>query len=178
MNYSVENSEFVTWAEMETLFQVNKFHAVLCDPPYGIAFMGKEWDDPGGPVAFQAQAKQWGKAMMPLLYPGALVFMFAGTRMWHRLAAGMEDAGFHLWDTIMWIHGQGFPKARDISKMIDNAQGNQREVVGVIKRSSIDAALKNKVGYLADPANQNNTKDFGYPAIVRRKQNAANPHRA
>ena len=45
MNYAVENSEFVAWAEMEMLFQVNKFHAVLCDPPYGIAFMGKEWDE-------------------------------------------------------------------------------------------------------------------------------------
>ena len=130
MNYSVENFEFVAWAEMETLFQVNKFHAVLCDPPYGIAFMGKEWDDPGGPVAFQAQAKQWGEAMLPLLYPGALVFMFAGTRMWHRLAAGMEDAGFHLWDTLMWLHGQGFPKAQDISKLIDKAQGNERKVIG------------------------------------------------
>jgi hypothetical protein len=145
MTYTVENSEFVAWAEMETLFQVNKFHAVLCDPPYGIAFMGKEWDDPGGPVAFQAQAKAWGEAMLPLLYPGALVFMFAGTRMWHRLAAGMEDAGFHLWDTLMWLHGQGFPKAQDISKLIDKQHGRIGQSVVALKiklRSLFEASGK------------------------------------
>lgn len=92
--------------------------------------MGKEWDDIGGPGAFQAQVKLWGEGMLPLLYPGALVFMFGGTRMWHRLAAGMEDAGFHLWDTMMWLHGQGFPKGQDISKLIDKKNGDDREVLG------------------------------------------------
>jgi DNA methylase len=134
MGYSIHNSEVVAWCA-EELQRIEagapRYHAVLCDPPYGIAFMGKEWDDVGGPQAFQATAKSWGEAIKPLLHPGALVFMFAGTRMWHRLAAGMEDAGFHLWDTLMWLHGQGFPKGQDISKLIDKAQGNAREVVGV-----------------------------------------------
>jgi DNA modification methylase/site-specific DNA-adenine methylase len=103
---------------------------VLCDPPYGLGFMGKDWDSPGGPAAYQAQAKTWGEAMLPLLYPGALVFMFGGTRTWHRLASGMEDAGFEMWDTLMWVHGQGFPKAQDISKMIDRQNGNRRRVTG------------------------------------------------
>src|ERR1700722_439756 len=117
MSYSVYNSEFVSWAKAQT--DGVKYHAVLCDPPYGIAFMGKEWDDVGAPSAFQSQVKQWGEALLPLLYPGALVLMFGGTRTWHRLAAGMEDAGFQLWDTLMWLHGQGFPKGGDISKLID-----------------------------------------------------------
>jgi len=106
-----------------------KFHAVLCDPPYGIAFMGKEWDTVQGPSAFQSRVKAWGEALMPLLYPGALVLMFGGTRMWHRLAAGVEDAGFEMWDTLMWLHGQGFPKAQDISKLIDKANGDERGAV-------------------------------------------------
>jgi len=131
--------EFVEWASESALFDDCKYHAVLCDPPYGIAFMGKKWDDHGGPEAFQLQAKIWGEAMIPLLYPGALVFMFAGTRMWHRLAAGMEDAGFHLWDTVMWLHGQGFPKAQDISKLIDKANGDPRtKIVGRYQPPGMD----------------------------------------
>jgi hypothetical protein len=138
--YQIHNSEFVSWAEDTAYWQIeSKFHAVLCDPPYGIAFMGKEWDDHGGPEAFQQQAKAWGEALLPLLHPGALVFMFAGTRMWHRLAAGMEDAGFHLWDTLMWLHGQGFPKGQDISKLIDKAHGAQREVIGVAAPAATQA---------------------------------------
>jgi len=30
----------------------------------------------------------------------------------------------------MWLHGQGFPKAADVGKMIDKAKGAKREVVG------------------------------------------------
>lgn len=99
-----------------------KFHAVLCDPPYDLGFMGESWDT-------NAQFKEWGEAILPLLYPGAIVMMFGGTRKWHRLAVGMEDAGFEIWDTMMWLYGQGFPKAQDISKLIDKANGDEREVI-------------------------------------------------
>jgi hypothetical protein len=138
MSVQIYNAEILAWSVQEAerikSGESAPYHAVLCDPPYGIAFMGKEWDDAGGPEAFQVSAKFWGQALKPLLHPGALVFMFAGTRMWHRLAAGMEDAGFHLWDTLMWLHGQGFPKAQDISKLIDKSQGTKREVVGSVKK--------------------------------------------
>jgi site-specific DNA-methyltransferase (adenine-specific) len=129
MPHVIHNSEFVAWAKAEAEHGV-KFHAVFCDPPYGIAFMGKEWDDVGAPAAFQAQVKLWGEALLPLLYPGALVLMFGGTRTWHRLAAGMEDAGFELWDTLLWLHGQGFPKGQDLSKLIDKQNENERNVIG------------------------------------------------
>ncbi|KKL74514.1 hypothetical protein LCGC14_2064150, partial [marine sediment metagenome] len=102
------HAEFVEWANK---YNGPKFHAVLSDPPYGLKFMGKDWD--------RVSAKEWGDAMMPLLYPGAIVFMFGGTRTWHRLATGMEEAGFEMWDTFMWLHGQGFPKAQAIDKLID-----------------------------------------------------------
>lgn len=124
--------DFVAWAALESerikSGESLLYHAVFCDPPYGISFMGKAWDDQRS--AFQKDVTKWGKAILPLLYPGALVFMFGGTRTWHRLAAGMEDAGFELWDTIMWLHGQGFPKAQAIDALIDKKNGDKREVVG------------------------------------------------
>jgi len=121
--WKLYNAELVAWAAEERARiecgESRPYHAVLCDPPYGISFMGKKWDEPGGQAAFQSQAMAWGEALKPLLHPGALVFMFAGTRMWHRLAAGMEDAGFQMWDTLLWLHGQGFPKAQAMDKLID-----------------------------------------------------------
>ena len=131
MAYNPKAQYAIHTGKMENVLPAleGKFHAVLCDPPYGISFMGKEWDIAQGPAEFQARVNAWGNAILPLLYPGALVFMFGGTRMWHRLAAGMEDAGFEMWDTLMWLHGQGFPKGMDISKLIDKNNGDVREVI-------------------------------------------------
>jgi DNA modification methylase len=81
-------------------------------------------------IEFQNAVRQWGEAMLPLLYPGALLFIFAGPRMLEWVATGMQFAGFEHWDTIMWVHSQGMPKAQDIGKMIDKQNGNKRETLG------------------------------------------------
>lgn len=81
-------------------------------------------------TAFQQACKKWGEAMLPHMFPGALVFVFAGTRMWEWLATGMQMAGYEHWDTLMWVYGSGFPKAQDVGRMIDRANGNEREVTG------------------------------------------------
>ena len=120
----IVKAEFVAWAKD---YGGPRFHAVLCDPPYGLEFMGKDWD--------RVSAKEWGEAMLPLLCPGAIVLMFGGTRTWHKLATGMEEAGFEMWDTLMWLHGQGFPKAQAIDKLIDKNLGTEKErkIVGRYK---------------------------------------------
>lgn len=112
--YSVHQSEFVSWAQS---YQGDRFHAVLCDPPYFISFMGKEWDS--HEMSYQEWTTQWAQAVMPLLYPGALIFAFGGSRTHHRLMCGLEDAGFEIVDCIMYIFGQGFPKAQGIDRLID-----------------------------------------------------------
>lgn len=117
----IYNAEFVSWAKKQ---KGKKFHAVLCDPPYGLSFMGKDWDD-------RIAAKEWGEAMLPLLYPGALVFMFGGTRTWHKLATGMEESGFEMTDTLMWLYGTGFPKAQAIDKSIDKQMGSERNTTPI-----------------------------------------------
>lgn len=138
MSWEIHCAKLEDWAAS---YSGPKFHAVLCDPPYGLEFMGKDWDAPhratsfpqagnlggfadGEKPSFARQKRHlhklahiyasWGKAILPLLHPGALVLMFGGTRTWHRLATGMEDAGFEMWDTLMWLYGQGFPKAQKI----------------------------------------------------------------
>ena len=49
--------------------------------------------------------------------------------MYHRLAAGIEDAGFEIRDTLMWLYGSGFPKSLDVSKAIDKAAGFEGKVI-------------------------------------------------
>jgi DNA modification methylase len=77
-------------------------------------FMGKIWD--GGDIAFDPET--W-RAVYRVLKPGAHLLAMGGTRTYHRMACAIEDAGFEIRDTIMWLYGSGFPKSHDVSKGID-----------------------------------------------------------
>ena len=96
----------------------------VTDPPYGLSFMGRNWDHgvPGIPF--------W-KEVYRVLKPGAHLVAFGGSRTYHRMACAIEDAGFEIRDSLMWVYGQGFPKSHDVSKGIDKAAGAERtEVIG------------------------------------------------
>jgi hypothetical protein len=100
-------------------------HAVVTDPPYELGFMGRAWDRQG--VATDPDT--W-SAVLRVMKPGAHLVAFGGTRTFHRMAVAIEDAGFEIRDTLMWLYGTGFPKSHDVSKGIDKAAGAVREVVG------------------------------------------------
>ncbi|MBL0220016.1 MAG: site-specific DNA-methyltransferase [Myxococcales bacterium] len=101
----------------------NSFHGCLTDPPYGLSFMGHQWDH-GVP-----SAEVW-REVLRVLRPGAALLAFGGTRTSHRLTCAIEDAGFEIRDCMMWLYGSGFPKSHDVSKAIDREAGAVREVVG------------------------------------------------
>jgi hypothetical protein len=61
--------------------------------------------------------------------PGGHLLAFGHTRTHHRMVCAIEDAGFEIRDTIAWVHAQGFPKSRDVSKDIDRMAGVEREVI-------------------------------------------------
>jgi site-specific DNA-methyltransferase (adenine-specific) len=104
-------------------FPENSVDHVCTDPPYGISFMGQKWDH-GVP------GKEYWEAVFRVCKPGAMLLAFGGTRTYHRLTCAIEDAGWEIRDCLMWLHGQGFPKAADIGKMIDKSKGAEREVIG------------------------------------------------
>jgi hypothetical protein len=122
--------------------------SVVTDPPYGLEFMGKDWDAPWkDPAAkfrtgtaadegfrvtrgslpdayragapFQQWCELWARECLRVLKPGGHLLAFGGTRTWHRLACAVEDAGFEVRDSIAWMYGSGFPKSLDVSKAID-----------------------------------------------------------
>ena len=83
--------------------------AVVCDPPYEIGFMGRDWDKAG--VAFDPAT--WREALR-VLKPGGHLLAFGGSRTFHRMACAIEDAGFQIRDSLMWLYGTGFPKSLNI----------------------------------------------------------------
>lgn len=87
----------------------NSVDTIITDPPYGLSFMGKEWDHGVPGKEFWIEALRVAK-------PGAFLLAFGGTRTFHRLAVSIEDAGWEMRDTMSWLYGQGFPKSYDLHK--------------------------------------------------------------
>lgn len=93
--------------EAMRLLDENSIDAIVCDPPYGLGFMGKGWDHGVPGKEFWVEALRVAK-------PGAHLLAFGGTRTFHRLMAAIEDAGWEIRDTIMWVYGSGFPKSYNL----------------------------------------------------------------
>jgi DNA modification methylase len=120
----------------------NSIDSIVTDPPYGLSFMGKDWDTVKATretqsqvvkglgagmkmttladnIEFEKWVTEWSMECMRVLKPGGYMLAFGGSRMYHRLASGVENAGFEIRDQMMWIYGSGFPKSRDIGKDIE-----------------------------------------------------------
>src|SRR3972149_1111568 len=136
----------------------NSIDCLITDPPYGYSFMGKDWDKAIPSINI------W-KECLRVLKPGSFAFIMSSPRqdVLSRMIINLQDAGFRIdFTSIYWAYSSGFPKATNISKTIDKRLGYEREFVGIIKRGSLEEAKNGKIGYLAYPANKNNTKCFGY----------------
>jgi hypothetical protein len=94
----------------------NSVDSVVCDPPYGIDFMGKSWDNAYPPA-------DWWAECFRVLKPGGHLIAFAATRTYHHAGTNIEAAGFEIRDMISWLYGSGFPKSFNIGKAIDKRGG-------------------------------------------------------
>ena len=90
--------------------------AIVTDPPYGLNFMGKDWDHGVPGEQFWSEALRVAK-------PGAYLLSFGGTRTYHRLACAIEDSGWEIRDCLGWLYGSGFPKSQNVSKQIEKQAG-------------------------------------------------------
>lgn len=112
--------------EVMKTFPDDSIDCVVTDPPYGMSFMGKEWDKALPP-------KEAFEQMLRVLKPGALAFVMSSPRqdLMARMIILLEDAGFNTnLSFIDWIYKTGFPKAYDVSKGIDKKLGLDREIIG------------------------------------------------
>ena len=69
--------------------EANSIDSIVTDPPYGLSFMGKEWD-------YDVPSVEIWRECYRVLKPGGHLLSFAGTRTQHRMACNIEDAGFGL----------------------------------------------------------------------------------
>ena len=92
----------------------NSIDAIVTDPPYGIDFLGKEWDANVGALETYQEC-------LRVLKPGGHILAFSAARTYHHLAITLEQAGFEIRDQIMWIYSSGFPKSQDVGRSIDRS---------------------------------------------------------
>lgn len=101
--------------------------------------------------SFGDWCQEWAAECLRVLKPGGHLLAFGGPRTWHRLACGIEDAGFEVRDSIAWLYGSGFPKSLDVSKAIDklDATGERREraltFTAWMREAGMTARLVNEV---------------------------------
>lgn len=96
------------------------------DPPYGIGFMGKDWDK-------ALPDKEIWQECFRVLKDGAFAFVMSIPRAdcLSRMIISLEDAGFWVnFTPIFWAYASGFPKAQNIGKAVDKRLGAEREVIG------------------------------------------------
>lgn len=93
---------------------------------------GRKYKPEGVSVdTYQMFSYRWAREVLRVLKPGGHLLAFGSPRTYHRMASGVEDAGFEVIDSMLWMHGQGFPKSANVSKNIDKHLGKERtEVVG------------------------------------------------
>ena len=128
-----------TMLDMLEVIEPNTIDSIITDPPYELNFMNKGWDNSG--IAFQSDT--W-KKCYEVLKPGGYLLAFGGSRTFHRIACAIEDAGFEIRDTIMWLYGSGFPKSHNIGLDIDKLNGcpNRGHRIAVANRHHPDGTLE------------------------------------
>ena len=117
--------------DMLDVIEPNSIDSIVTDPPYELNFMNKGWDNAG--ISFQKET--WEKCLT-VLKPGGYLLVFGGSRTFHRIACAIEDAGFEIRDTIMWLYGSGFPKSMNIGLAIDKKNGIESEIIGTQTKGS------------------------------------------
>ena len=141
-------------AEVLKQYPDNHFDSVVTDPPYGIEFLGKDWDNNTGAI------EVW-KQCLRVLKPGGYMLAFSSARTYHRLATNLEDIGFQIKDQLMWLYGSGFPKSQDVGKKINkvnNKPNNEwfgwgtnlkpaHEPIVMVKKPINQAIFKNVLEY-------------------------------
>lgn len=130
----------------------HSFHAIITDPPYGIEWLGKEWDTPDHlwdhrsldyPSArgsgkdnlnMYRSGKKYYEWFLPIahemfrtLKPGGSCMVFSSTMTLHYPMLALENAGFEIRDVLMWNYHTGFPKAISASYLMDRSMGYEIE---------------------------------------------------
>jgi len=99
---------------------------ICTDSPYGLSFMGKNWDKA------TPSTEIW-RECYRILKAGAFAFVMSSPRsdVLCQMVTRLTEAGFRTdFTPIYWAYASGFPKAMNVGKMVDKKFGLQRNVIG------------------------------------------------
>ena len=100
---------------------------MVTDPPYGISFMGKDWDKAVPDITI------W-KECIRVMKSGAFAFVMCSPRsdVQAEMVIKLKEAGFDIgFSPIYWVYASGFPKATSIGKSIDRKLGYERTKISL-----------------------------------------------
>ena len=146
--------------EVLSKFPDNSIHTIITDPPYGLKFKNKKWD-------YQVPSVDQFKELLRIIKPGGMLLCFGGSRTFHRMAINIEDAGWYINDTIMWIHGQGFPKSVDISYMIDKRRKSEGDITAFRTGNKIMGEGQKRQIYITEPNLDEAKKWYGWGTALK-----------
>lgn len=128
--------------EAVKLLEDNILSAVITDPPYFLDGMGDSWQadmverkttksqtvqslrsgmkfNKQQGVEFQNYMNRLAVLLYPKLKPGGFFVAFSAPRLYHRLAVGVEDAGYEIRDMWQWLYTQNQMKAMGLTRGLD-----------------------------------------------------------
>lgn len=120
--------------------------SIVTDPPYGLEFLGEEWDKLAKPKRgklggfadgrkpsfqrvrhhlpeMQLWHERWASSAYRALKPGGHLLATSATRTLHHLAVALERSGFEIRDCMCWIYATGFPKSSNVGVAIAKLTG-------------------------------------------------------
>ncbi|NMB07678.1 MAG: site-specific DNA-methyltransferase [Tissierellia bacterium] len=135
----------------------NSVDIVLTDPPYFLDKLDNNWDTnevhskknqqavkslPAG-MKFSRQQGidlyNWyyeiSKEIFRVLKPGGFFFTFSSPRLYHRVASAVDDVGFEIRDSFIWLYTQNQPKAMSLNHVVRRRKNlNEEEKEKIIKK--------------------------------------------
>lgn len=120
-NQNQNQNQIINGHALEKLqgLEPDSIDLIVTDPPYGYSFMNKDWDKAVVSVDI------W-KQCLRILKPGAFAFIMSSPRqdVFCKMMLNLIDAGFRTdFSSIYWAYASGFPKAADVSKLVDKRNG-------------------------------------------------------
>lgn len=121
--------------------------------------------------SFQLWTEAWAKEALRVLKPGGHALIFCGPRTYHRMAAGVEDAGFEIRDQLQWLFGSGFPKSHNIGEGRGTALKPANEPIVLARKPLSESTVAKNVLKWGTGALNIDASRIGYASEADKKNN-------